>query len=205
MAEGTSIAGLASTLPEELARDVRGICGHVVSRGNSLLLSTAGEERESREEGKPEKRQRDCREHSQGSVAGRHTTAVARSREQSLLGGLLGPSNLFAPATEAIIPLALSFLEGMVRLPLRWCRYSGGVGILCVVRRKRESVSRRRRRRRQRCATAGLGGGGEGLRCGLEGQDWTYCRWFSSFLSWFAIGQNRRKENSSLRAADLES
>ncbi len=47
MAEGTSVAGLASTLPEELARDVGGICRHAVSRGNSLLLSTAGEKRES--------------------------------------------------------------------------------------------------------------------------------------------------------------
>ena len=35
---------------------------------------------------------------------------------------------------------------------------------------------------------------GGGLRCGLEGQDWTFCRWFSSFLSWFAIGQNRRRK-----------
>lgn len=99
MTEGTGISSLASTLTEELARDVGGIYGQGVSVDRPRIWVWRGK----------------------GRVQHATTTTIA----QNILGGLRGPSKRAAVARGVAceLPLGLATL----RLPLRAWRYSGMV------------------------------------------------------------------------------
>jgi hypothetical protein len=105
MTEGTGISSLASTLTEELARDVGGIYG----QGVSVDLYSIYE------------RPRIWVWRGKGRVQHATTTAIT----QNILGGLRGPSKraAFARGVACELPLGLATL----RLPLRAWRYSGMV------------------------------------------------------------------------------
>jgi len=99
--ERTGIAGLTGALAEELARNVRGVCGnrkHVVS----VTVVFCGP-----------------------NVAGsRHGLAHGGERRLHLLGGLRGPSNLCPAGIGFMLPLDRAFGGCMLRLPLRVWRNS---------------------------------------------------------------------------------